>query len=444
MAILDELFQGNFRGAKFLIVSATTTGGRKQVKHEYPNSDKQKIEDLGFQPRNFKISAVIAGNPEDDSYLRAKDELLQVLEQEGTGTLSHPFFSNSLEVVARNYTIKEDTRSLGRPTIEMEFDFSDEETNPIATDISLSLVNQSVQNVGSSLISDIISDFGVNFPVNVEPAVNVLNQFLGVSEVATSSFAQVAYAANEYNARIEDFESDIGVFLQDSQSLGNSFIGVVEASTALYETFDEGLQVFSRFYDFGETEDTDGNTRIDNPIPLTTIPRIERHRNNRIIAQATQCAYLTASYQFAAEKQYTTVREINEIQQSLETQYQKIVNSNSIDFGAPDVDSEIIIPPTLDERSQGSTLTNNILSARTLAELNNLRVNVDRFLEVQRLNAAQVVPLKVKTKPLAVTAFSLYGAADNLEELTETLVDLNRPLSNDVSFVGGEIEVVTV
>ena len=53
--LIDLLRKGSFGGVPFLVISATTTGGRKKVKHQFPNSKKQSIEDLGFMPKSFQL-----------------------------------------------------------------------------------------------------------------------------------------------------------------------------------------------------------------------------------------------------------------------------------------------------------------------------------------------------------------------------------------------------
>ena len=79
MALLDLVRAGSFKGADFLVVSASTAGGRKQVKHEFPNSDRQSIEDLGFMPKTFSLVVEIttdfdANGAVDVSYFDNKNK----------------------------------------------------------------------------------------------------------------------------------------------------------------------------------------------------------------------------------------------------------------------------------------------------------------------------------------------------------------------------------
>ena len=62
MTILENLNVASFRGARFLIKSHSTSGGRKTVNHEYPNSDRRFVEDLGELQETFSIQGIIHGD----------------------------------------------------------------------------------------------------------------------------------------------------------------------------------------------------------------------------------------------------------------------------------------------------------------------------------------------------------------------------------------------
>ncbi len=232
MALLEELFEGSFRGAKFLVRSASTSGGRKQKKHEYPNSAKQSIEDLGFKPRNFKISAIVTGETVDDPrpYLEKKKELLEALEQSGNGTLSHPFFSGSFEVTARNYTIVEDITSLGVSTIDLEFDINDTETDPQPEETSISQISAEAQSVLDEVKKDISDNFNVSNGLNFSVADALLNGFVEFTDNTTSTFNRLEDQNNAYSALLADFATDITQLIQSPTDLADSFITIVDAT----------------------------------------------------------------------------------------------------------------------------------------------------------------------------------------------------------------------
>jgi len=408
MTTLDDLFEGSFRGASFLIKSSTTAGGRKQVVHEYPNSDKQKIEDLGYKPRTLSISAIIAADPPTKTggldYFDKRDALLAALEIAGNGTLSHPFYSNSIEVTPRPYSLDESTENLGFATIALEFGFSDIKTDPVAAPTSLSQINQSLDATNSAINLDIASRFSIpSSPVNFAAATALLGNVTSAIRTNTATFNSLGSPLNEFSSLVGDFSSQITQLVQSPQRLADQLQGVVSSSAGLFQNLTQGLAVFSKFFTFG-----------DDIVDLSgiTLGRIERNLNNKVISQAIQTSYLALGYQFAAEVEYKTVDDITLAQTSLEDQFDKLLASG------------------LDDTVADSLAT--------------MRDQVNQFLEASRINTSQIVPIQTKEIPISVLAFQYYGAVDNLDEIADDLVSLNRPNSNDVSFISGEVEVLTI
>lgn len=408
MSDLSDLFVGSFKGAKFLIVSASTVGGRKQVKHEYPYTSKQKIEDLGFRPRVFSISAIVAADPSgvgSKTYRENRDALLAALESPGVGTLSHPFYSNSISVVARPYTIEEDTGNLGYATISLEFDFSDEKTSPQAAKRSLSQVGKLLDKVNAAIESSIGRIFKVaSSSINFGAAQSLLGELGEAFSEYSKTFSAIGEPLNVFSGLVSGFNSSIPSLIGSPSSLASSIMSIVDSSSSLYSTIPQALGVFSRFFSFGDDIVV---------VPNTTLTRAQRNKNNRVIATAVQSAYLGLSYQFAATADYRTTEEILNVQVSLEDQFTKLL-------GDPDIEEDVI----------------NALS--------DLRTMVNEYLEAEKLNAAQIVPVETNEIPVSVLAFQYYGAVDNLDALADELVDLNRSGSNDVSFISGEFGVLTI
>lgn len=402
--LLSQLHAGSFRGAKFLVTDASTTGGRKQVKHSYPNSSKQAIEDLGFKPRNFKITAIITGPNTDDprSYLEKRDALLEALELPGNGTLSHPFFFASLQVVAKPYTLNEKTSELERGRIEMEFDISDVLTNPIPDSTSVAQINEKVGAVTDSLGENLEEGWGTSSGFNLENAREILGDFSDFAQTTTRTIFQVQNQINAFNAQVADFAADINTIASIPARVSEAVMGIVQTIGGLYSTQKQAFAVFKRFFEFGD----------DTPdIPPTTPQRTERQRNNQLLKHAIQGAFLAMAYQSAAQQDYTTINDIDAVQGDLEAQFKK--------------------------------LSNDGLDTDTMYLLSDLRALAGQFLEAERLNAARLITIKASRYPISVIAYQYYGPTPNLVELTNALVDLNRPVSDNPSFVSGEIDIVT-
>jgi len=405
MTILDQLHAGSFRGNKFYVTEASTSGGRKQVKHEYPNSDVQNIEDLGFKPRNFKLSAIIAGDIAPDgssNYLEKRNALLAALEQPGAGTLSHPFFFSSLQVIARPYSLSEKMTDLNVGYIELEFDISGVPSNPTPETTSVAQINALAGKVMDSLGKNIDDGWGTSSGFNLSSAKDLLNDFTSFTQSTTRSIYQVQTEVNGFNSMVSTFSNNIATIASDPSKVSQGVIGIIETVGGLYQTTEQAMGVLKQGFSF--------NDSVPSILP-TTPQRIERALNNKLIKHSVQVGYLAMAYQAAAQTDYATLDDLEADQQVLEAQFQKLAN-DSVD------------PDTMD----------------TLA---NLRASANIYMQSQQLTSAEVISIYANECPISVLAYNYYGKVTNIESLTSLVATLNRPMSDNPSFVSGNIQLVT-
>ena len=407
MALLDLLNEGSFRGAKFLVRTATTTGGRKQVQHDYPNSSKQSIEDLGFKPRSFQMEAIISDSNQHDprSYFQKRDELLAALEKAGNGTLSHPFFESSFEVTARDYTLNEDMTSLGMASISLTFDYNDIETNPQPFVNSLPNIGQKVSNFISGIADTFTNAFNAVSPFAYQEALDGLTSFTNFTQTATNTFARLTSQTNPFTLAINTFREDVTSLMIIPANLSDAFFNIINSVQGLYDSPDELLQVYKQYFDFG-----------DNFLhyEATTPVRVQTNVNNDLIRDSVQSAFLAYSYLTAGEKEYKTVNEIDTVQASLEAQYQKLRGAN--------------------------------LTSSNLKLLDELRTITSSFLQKERLQASDIVSITTLSElPLSILAYSYYAeeTTEDFYDTFETLFKLNIPNSNDISAVSGSLSFLT-
>lgn len=405
MAVFDELHAGSFRGAVFYVSSATTSGGRKQVTHEYPYSDRQKVEDLGFKPRNFKISAIIPNETASDprGYIQKRDELLAALEQGGNGTLSHPFFSNDIQVTAKPYTLTESMQSIGKGTIELEFDYSNVSTDPQRQDTSLSQINAGYKSVMDQIVADVEDFFRVNSPLNYEAAVSKLSGLADAFDTGTKIYNQVTSKISSYNRVITGFRDDITQMIGAPATVAMRVGSLMVPVAGLYNDAATTSRVSRGFFSFGD----------DDPvIEPTTVQRAQRKLNNEVLTYAVKAGMLATAYQSISEIDFPTVDAVQETQDVLDAQYQDIVNSN-------------------------------VVSDDMFTLLLSLRAQVNQYLEAVKLTAPEVIEVEIKELPLSVIAFQYYGYEPDLDTLINDLVPVNAPQSNDLTFMQGSALVVS-
>ncbi|WP_421793402.1 DNA circularization protein [Hydrocarboniphaga effusa] len=91
----SELPTASFRGVPFLWQDLGQNPGHRVVVHEYPLRDEAEPELLGKKARLGNIAAYIVAGPHENhvlgaDYLKARDALLDALDQAGPGELVHP------------------------------------------------------------------------------------------------------------------------------------------------------------------------------------------------------------------------------------------------------------------------------------------------------------------------------------------------------------------
>lgn len=403
MAIFDRIRRGSFKGAPFLVISASTSGGRKQVKHEFPNSPLQSIEDLGFMPKSFSlvVETTTDLSPDginEDSYFTNRDNLIAALDEGGRGILSHPFFASDLVVVARPYSYDESFSELGVARFNLLFEPSDLAVNPRPSRSSLSAINNQVNIVTDQIGDDITDNWSVSTGFNVREGVSLVEDFLEDVRDNTQRLVQTTDNINQFNSDLSSLQSDIVAIVQVPQQLSNSIINIVQNTRGLYASVSSALEVFTRFFGFGDALDA---------VLGTTKNREEQRINQNIFITSVQAAYLAQAYQSAAVTNYTTVEEVDNTKAILEDEFNKLMNNE---------------------------ISNDLREPLSL-----LRTQANLFLDNQRLSAPQILDVSTFERPLRALAFDYYGEDNG--DTTQTLIDLNNVV--DPSFIEGDIRVIS-
>ena len=395
MSLLESLQPASFKGAPFLVTLASIAGGRKDIKHIYPNSDRQVIEDLGKAQRIFNIEAVITG----DNYIQNRDRLLSVLEEGGSGTLIHPLYGQLDNIVARTYTLLEDLTELGTAKFSVVFEVTGTLGIPTQALNTVNKISDSNDDFLTALKEDITNNYAVtpSFTGNFSAAIDKLD---GVVDAFNSNTSLLQAAADEINAfskEVSDFSDNITSLIQAPQNLADSLVSLYNTASGLYPTAEATVDVFKRFFSFGDD---------DSSITETTAIRIEKAKNNRVINQSMQSVALSYSYLSAAQIDFETVDDVEETADVLETQYQKVIIADG-------------------------------LSEETKSALTDLRSDMQVFFDEQRVNADQILTVETNLISARLLSFQYYGDSDNGEQL----IDLNS--AEDVTFIEGSVQVVS-
>lgn len=393
--ILDTLYPATFRGVEFLIFDGSTQGGRKNVTHEYPNSDQRYVEDLGKFRKIFTINGTITGTGIDYTFKR--DALIQALEQPDRGLLSHPFYG-VVNVTPKQYTVSESQQTLGRADFSMTFEESDEPIFPTISGAGIAQIaslanavlqqsNQNIQDRYSAPISE---------PVNFADSQTQAREFIELLEDAATQVPPSTETFSTYFADLIEFRDDQVSIFSDSTQLGSQIQTQFTNLAFLADDPRDQLRILEPFFDFNS-----------NPIFFipSTPARIQRNENTETLRATILYNTLAVAYRTAITVEYETIEDLEQTRADLERRYNDIVSLEVND----------------DLRQQ----------------LEDLRTEARKFFEDLALNIARIEEVYTPAKAITVFAYQYYGDTDSDEDI----IDLNN-LENP-AIVEGDVRILS-
>ncbi len=132
----ESLLEASYKGFKLLVLNESESGGRTLVVHEYPNSDRVEIQDMGGIPQTFSVNAVVHG----ENFLARSERFRDLLidGEEGELVLQNFGYINAR---VRTYTREASQSGIGginfRITFEIEKMKSGEDFAEIVTEQDL-------------------------------------------------------------------------------------------------------------------------------------------------------------------------------------------------------------------------------------------------------------------------------------------------------------------
>lgn len=399
MADIIQLKDGRYKGVSFVFEDASTTGGNRLIKFNYPGSDKQSIERQGKAPRSFSLTIWI---PFEDYYAQ-RDLLLRVLEDGEKGTLTHPTFGDVENVINGGYTLSERISELGRGSITVLFEVDNATGIPVQ---SAQLASQ-VQALSDSFNSQAVSDLAGGYSVSLQNSGNFTDAIANIGSVGAAFSSALSLVSSssekvaEVNKQINDFTSAAGSLVQAPQELALNISALFESVDNFADTPSGVLTSLRSLFDFGD----------DDPAVMeTTVARVERKKNRDLIranirSQALSYAYVNAAL-LAQGDEFQTEQSLDSAQSELEAEYVDIRENQAI-------------------------------SNSGLEAMDRLRVQGQKTLDASRVNAPQIITIETPRMPLSVLVYSYYGNTD----LFDTIAELNNVKEN--AFVEGELRILT-
>lgn len=395
MTDIIQLKTARYKGVEFLFQDATTTGGNRLLKYNYPGSDKQAIERQGKAPRSFTLTIWIP----HDSYYQQRDNLLRVLEDGRKGVLTHPTYGDVNNVINGLYTLTEKQSELGKASISVVFEVDDSPGIPrqsgnLATQVqqeSILLNNQLEEDLGNNY--DASTEFSGNFTDAIANIVGVADSV----EAAATRVQPSADKAAEYAKAVRDLRNGAGSLAQAPFDLASEIKSIFSATNDLYETVEDTFLVIKELFGFGDD---------DPEIKTNTVGRSIRKKNRDLIRANMRTQALSYAYLNASQITYVTTDDLESTQDELEAQY---------------VDIRV----------------NQLLSNESLEQLDRLRVQALKVLDEARVNTRSIISINTPLIPLRTLVYSRYGST----ELMDTVAELNNVKQNN--FVEGEVRILT-
>ncbi len=399
MTTLERLLPGSYKGVRFLAKSFTTGGGRKTVKHSFPNSDKQVIEDLGFSPRTYSMQISI--NDSGGSYFLNRDRFIAVLEDGEIGKLTHPLYGDIENVrINGNYTLNEDLSELGEGRISVLFEVSQGTGIPEKSANTLHAIEATAIAATSAITLTFADGYSTstNFPNSYTDSLTKVAAAGDAISNASNVVQASADKINKFTAQLNQFQNSVTELVRAPLALANSINSLFITMANLYPTFEATVKALEDVFNFGDD---------DTPIIENTASRIERARNRNILNDAMQSQALVNSYLNSAQIIFGTVGEIDARSDILDVQYEKLILSKGLDDSVKQL-------------------------------LTDLRVDVKNYFDDQKLTAQRVITVDTIKTSARLLAHQYYGSS----EQGQALAELNN--SSEPSFLEDDVKVLTV
>lgn len=392
---VDNYLSASFRGVPFYVESANQAGGRRLVEHVFPERDDSDFEDLGRRNRKFPITAYLIG----DDYYQQRDELIKALEEEGTGTLIHPY-RGELDVKVQDYS-SDEVESEGRIVrISINFVWISDKKLITKGPTSFENLYQKRQNFFEKAVDFLENVYDVaTKPAGVlDDAIDVANQALDVVEAAK----KVTGSIDEYQAKLDTLKGKLQQATLLIGAIGQDFVDLISFGTDVKDTSydvasgDFATEQFSELRSVVQVQDQ----------TLSEYPSLVENG-------------------FAPYEIQKHVSRVSMCSQAGLIGTMTIDNSRQADDALKEINDQI------DRIEEDETISDDLYDAARDLRVAVKAVIADRKLTLDRLAITELA----ETEPAIVSSYRLYGNTDRDLEIA----DLNEVLHP--GFIPGIVEI---
>ena len=213
-----------------LVTSESASRGKKTVIHEYPNSDKRFVEELGKLPPSFNLVAVVHGI----FAIEERYNLESALEETGLGTLVHPVYG-SIEVMVLDFSVNSSQSRTGEFIFNISFAISEEAVTPTPMGINKEFVSASAEDARES-VDDAMAEAMI--PPRDENALVAMADNLGsVFDAVQSNVMKAVKTVDaktaKFNMVVNSARNDVYGIVQSGQQIKQAMISVYDTALAV-------------------------------------------------------------------------------------------------------------------------------------------------------------------------------------------------------------------
>jgi hypothetical protein len=334
----EKLSFAGFKGVEFFVTNETEeTRGRKLAIHDYPNSSKRFVQDLGSLPSTFGVDAVVFGQ----EFLEKAIVLKSVLDEEGVGELVLPHLG-SLDVVALPYSVDYSHKSIGVIRFKLKFTLSNADEIPSQARASAQDVIQKAKEAREENQNKLASEY--KKPIGDISFIKATTDFTsGVADTVENFTSEIVVANDQIQGIVRDVQSDVSSIVVNPQILAEKLIyGNVQLANGLFATFSslltdpdlltnpnrpsvkkllDNITFGAAFNDLG-TSSTSSDLAL---WPSDTGDRVDRNNNRRAIVESVRYNTLLLAFEVAASYGYNTTEDIIAVTSDLEEAYTTVM-----------------------------------------------------------------------------------------------------------------------
>lgn len=327
--IQEKLKLAKFHNSVVFATSVSRSGSKKIAKKGIPDSNKQKIEDLGNNDDVFKVTGFIAarfkidskGTLEDNpTYFEMRDSLVTSFRS-GFGLFVNPFGDDILEAICVEWEFTESESSLGLTPISFTLETSSIDEIVSVSVSSIDEVETKALILDKEINADLAGGLKTTFSANFTDAVAKASSAITKIRTSVGPIEAALDQLDSYQENISSLLNDVNGLIASPQSLADGLTNAIQGVADLQSDFKKTFSALVSMFDFGD---------LDILSPFKTASAKERLKNKKLINRQVQLTALSNAYVAAVSIGFSTIDEIDDIVADLEIQFDKVEKSEAL------------------------------------------------------------------------------------------------------------------